>query len=274
MTAPLCDSILEVDELEPGTRGARTHELVCDRPRRSPPLVPLPHLVCRAPPLRARPIRSRTRLPNTSAEPPNGTNRTGTSPCRGFRCAHESSDLELAGRIVLALGGRAHKPRRDRDPSALAPRMHRRGDRRPIPNSQSSRPGSAGFSASPTGQNASRAAASVSSSMCAPRDGATSLRSTFSNLRAVLAPAGVHQMLIDAEFVCAAETGAANPRWLLAGSRAIGNANLLLGRPDEAVAAFRRATRACGREAPSSHSSGSRALAISRSLSRRPVTGR
>jgi LuxR family maltose regulon positive regulatory protein len=72
-------------------------------------------------------------------------------------------------------------------------------------------------------------------------DGTTSLRSSLMLLRATLAPNGVAQMLADAESVCAAEGRAANTRWLLDGVRAAGNANLLLGRPDEAVAAFREA---------------------------------
>jgi LuxR family maltose regulon positive regulatory protein len=60
-------------------------------------------------------------------------------------------------------------------------------------------------------------------------------------LRTVLAPDGIGRMLTDAEFVCAVEEAAANTRWLLDGIRAVGTAKLLLGRPDEAVAALREA---------------------------------
>jgi LuxR family maltose regulon positive regulatory protein len=72
-------------------------------------------------------------------------------------------------------------------------------------------------------------------------DGASSLRSSLANLGSALAPRGIHQMLADAEFVYAAEKGPAQTRWLLGGCRAIGTANILLGRPDEAIAALREA---------------------------------
>ena len=72
-------------------------------------------------------------------------------------------------------------------------------------------------------------------------DGTTSLRSSLALLRATLAPGGTDQMLADAQFVCAVEGQAGNTRWLLDGVRAVGNANLLLDRPDEAAAAFREA---------------------------------
>lgn len=71
-------------------------------------------------------------------------------------------------------------------------------------------------------------------------DGATSLRSSLAQLRASLAPNGIHQMLEDAEFVYAAEREAMT-RWLPRGCRAIGTANVLLGRPHEAIAALREA---------------------------------
>ena len=47
-------------------------------------------------------------------------------------------------------------------------------------------------------------------------------------------------MLADAEFVYAAEREQQTP-WLSAGCRAIGTANVLLGRPQAAIAAFREA---------------------------------
>ena len=49
-------------------------------------------------------------------------------------------------------------------------------------------------------------------------------------------------MLADAEFVYAAEHRT-RTRWLLGGCRNLGTANVLLGRPDEAIAAFREALR-------------------------------
>ncbi len=71
-------------------------------------------------------------------------------------------------------------------------------------------------------------------------DGATSLRSSFANVRSALAPGGIPQMLADANFVYAAERERQTP-WLSAGCRAIGTANVLLGRPQAAIAAFREA---------------------------------
>jgi LuxR family transcriptional regulator, maltose regulon positive regulatory protein len=46
-------------------------------------------------------------------------------------------------------------------------------------------------------------------------------------------------MLADAEFVYAAEKEPAQTRWLVGGCRAIGTANVLLGRPGEAITALR-----------------------------------
>ncbi|HEX6664599.1 MAG TPA: hypothetical protein VF025_13085, partial [Gaiellaceae bacterium] len=71
-------------------------------------------------------------------------------------------------------------------------------------------------------------------------DGASSLRSSLANVRSALAPNGIDQMLADGEFVYAAEREAKS-RWLLGGCRAIGTANVLLGRPKAAVAPLREA---------------------------------
>ena len=72
-------------------------------------------------------------------------------------------------------------------------------------------------------------------------DGASSLRSSLANLGTAIAPRGIHQMLADAEFVYAAEKEPTQTRWLLGGCRAIGTANVLLGRPDDALTALREA---------------------------------
>jgi len=65
-------------------------------------------------------------------------------------------------------------------------------------------------------------------------DGATSLRSSLLCLRASVAPAGIPQMLLDAELACAAEKSA-NTRWYFSGARAAGTALVLLGRSEEAI---------------------------------------
>jgi LuxR family transcriptional regulator, maltose regulon positive regulatory protein len=72
-------------------------------------------------------------------------------------------------------------------------------------------------------------------------DGAASLRSSLANCRAAIAPRGIHQMLADAEFVYTAEKESPQSLQLVGGSRAIGTANVLLGRVDEAITALREA---------------------------------
>ncbi len=71
----------------------------------------------------------------------------------------------------------------------------------------------------------------------ASADGATSLRSALANVRTAVAPDGIHGMLQDAEFVYAAEKHDGTRR-LLSACRALGTANVLLGRPQEAIDVF------------------------------------
>ena len=71
----------------------------------------------------------------------------------------------------------------------------------------------------------------------ASADGATSLRSALAIVRSAVAPDGIHGMLRDAEFVYAAEKPEGT-RWLLSACRALGTANVLLGRPQEAIDVF------------------------------------
>jgi LuxR family maltose regulon positive regulatory protein len=68
-------------------------------------------------------------------------------------------------------------------------------------------------------------------------DGASSLRSALAIARCGVAPDGIHGMLQDAEFVYEAERHQST-RWLLSACRALGTANILLGRPQEALDAF------------------------------------
>ena len=76
-------------------------------------------------------------------------------------------------------------------------------------------------------------------------DGASSLRSALAIVRCVVAPDGIHGMLRDAEYVYAAEKRESS-RWLLSACRALGTANVLLGRPQEALDAFAEALALCG----------------------------
>ena len=71
-------------------------------------------------------------------------------------------------------------------------------------------------------------------------DGAFSLRSSLASLRTILAPDGIPQMLVDAEFAYESEK-AADTRWRASGGRAKGVAYVLLGRPQEAIAVLREA---------------------------------
>jgi LuxR family maltose regulon positive regulatory protein len=71
-------------------------------------------------------------------------------------------------------------------------------------------------------------------------DGSSSLLSSLANLRSGLGTSGPTQMLADGLLVCALE-GPTRSRWLLDGFRAIGTAQLVLGRADEAVVALNEA---------------------------------
>ncbi len=79
----------------------------------------------------------------------------------------------------------------------------------------------------------------------ASADGASSLQSALAIVRCVVAPDGIHGMLRDAEYVYAAEKRESS-RWLLSACRALGTANVLLGRPQEALDAFAEALALCG----------------------------
>ena len=163
----------------------------------------------------------------------------GTHPDEAFRCAHECGDLERAGRIALASAvgsvGSGHVETMrlwllDCTDGEIGADPHlaiaaawvylllgeaERAERFLL--------------------DAERGDLDVPSA-----DGTTSLRSSLANVRSTLGPGGIHQMLADAEFVYAAERERKTP-WLSAGCRAIGTANVLLGRPDAAIAAFQEA---------------------------------
>ncbi len=171
--------------------------------------------------------------------------RDGGDPDEAFRCAHESGDLARAGRIALAswdvLGNRGQLETIrlwlldcTTDEIASDPQL--------------AVAAAWVYALLGDAEKAQRSAlAAERGDLDVPSaDGASSLRSSLSNARAALAPLGIHQMLADAEFVYAAEKGPAQTRWLLGGCRAIGTANVLLGRPDEAITALREALMLTG----------------------------
>ena len=164
----------------------------------------------------------------------------GGDPEEAFRYAHECGDLEMAGRIALAswdVFGRRGQLETMRlwlldcteDEVASDPQLAL----------------AAAWVYTLLGEveKAQRfALAAERGDLDRPSaDGATSLRSSLANLRTALAPRGIHQMLADAEFVYAAEKEPAQTRWLIGGCRGIGIANILLGRPDEAITPLREA---------------------------------
>jgi LuxR family transcriptional regulator, maltose regulon positive regulatory protein len=177
----------------------------------------------------------------------------GGDPEEAFRYAHECGDLDRAGRIALAswdvLGSRGQLATMrlwlldcTEDEIAFDPQLAL----------------AAAWVYALLGEveNAQRfALAAERGNLDVPSaDGATSLRSSLANLRSGLAPRGINQMLADAEFVYAAEKGPAESRWLIGGCRGIGIANVLLGRPDEAIPALREALMLTSRRPAVAHS--------------------
>ncbi len=86
----------------------------------------------------------------------------------------------------------------------------------------------------------------------ASADGATSLRSSLAIVRTVAAPDGIHGLLRDAEFAYAAEKPAGT-RWLIGACRALGTANILLGRPQQAIDVFGEALALANRRPELAH---------------------
>ena len=163
----------------------------------------------------------------------------GADAEEAFRCAHECGDLARAGRIALASAaafvGRGHAETmrlwlRDctEDELKADPQLAIAAAWVSLLAGESERAGRLLLAAEQGNLDVPSA------------DGATSLRSSLANVRASLAPGGIHQMLADAEFMYAAES-AEKTRWVSASCRAIGTANVLLGRPEAATAAFQEA---------------------------------
>ena len=192
-------------------------------------------------------------------------------PGEAFRCAHECGDLKLAGRAVMA----------------STDELLRRGRIETVKlwlldctdEEISSDPQLAIVAAwvhlhlgDSEGAQRFAAAAGEGDLDAQSTDGAVSLRSSLMNLRTVLAPDGIQQMLADAEFVCAAEGERRTP---VGSSTAPGRS----GTPtyfwaDPTKRSVRSETRSRSQEGnPSPPTSGSPASASSRSPSLRLATG-
>ena len=165
----------------------------------------------------------------------------GADPGEAFRCAHECGDLERAGRIALASWD-AFANRGQLETMRLW--LLDCTDAEVASDPRLAIAAAWVYTMLGEGEKAQRfALAAEQGNLDTPSpDGATSLRSSLANVRSTLAPHGTQQMLADAEFVYAAEQRT-RTRWLLGGCRNLGTANVLLGRPHEAIAAFREALR-------------------------------
>jgi LuxR family transcriptional regulator, maltose regulon positive regulatory protein len=161
------------------------------------------------------------------------------TPAEAFRYAHEGGDLAQAGRIALG----------QLDEFA----MHGRSERLGLwldgctENEIASDPqlSLAAVWVFLYGGDATRARRFIAEAERGPLDvaspdGASSLRSSLANIRTVLAPDGIPQMLRDGQLVYASEKNAGT-RWLASGCRAMGVAYVLLGRPQEAIAVLQEA---------------------------------
>lgn len=238
MTAPLCDAVL-------GTTGSG--EVLSELERSNSFVIPLDderrwyrfhHLfgeLLRSELDRRHPELAAVYLARAAA----WHEQEGVDPEEAFRCAHECGDLERAGRIALgsAVGfmGSGHV-------ETMRLWLLDCTDAEIGADPQLAIAAAWVWMVVGEGEKADRflLAAERGDLDVPSSDGATSLRSSFANVRSALGPGGIHQMLADAEFVYAAERER-QTLWLSAGCRAIGTANVLLGRPQAAIAAFREA---------------------------------
>ena len=158
------------------------------------------------------------------------------SPDEAFAYAHESGDLAQAGRIAHGhwdeLAGRGRI-------ETLRLWLDRCTDEEIESDAQLSIAAAwvGVLLGDPVGARRFVAAAERRPLDVASDDGATSLRSALANVRTAVAPDGIHGMLRDAEFVYTAEKHEGTRR-LLSACRALGTANVLLGRPQEAIEVF------------------------------------
>jgi len=158
-------------------------------------------------------------------------------PALAFRYAHESGDLAQAGRIALA--HRDEFARRGQG-ETLRLWLERCNDDEIASDPQLSLAATWVFL---YGGDVARARRFIAAAEQGPLDvpspdGASSLRASLANIRTVLAPGGIAQMLRDSELVYSSEKQA-GARWLGSGCRAMGLAYVLLGRPQEAIPVLR-----------------------------------
>jgi len=156
-----------------------------------------------------------------------------------FLYAHSSGDLAQAGRIALA-----HRDELARRGRSETVRLWLEGctDEEIASDPQLSLAATWVFL---FGGDLARARRFIAAAERGPLDvpsanGASSLRASHANIRSLLAPDGIPQMLRDGELVYSSEKQAGT-RWLVSGCRAMGLANALLGRPQEAITALREA---------------------------------
>jgi LuxR family maltose regulon positive regulatory protein len=168
--------------------------------------------------------------------------RDASDPEEAFRCAHECGDVGRTGRIALAsvdglMAGGNHQ--------LLRPLLEECTSVEIVSDPQLAIAAAWLCASQGDGVTAQRyAVAAERAEVDRPSaDGASSIRSSLANLRSALAYRGIQQMLTDAEYVYATERETGH-RWLAESCRAIGMANLLLGRPDHAIAALREALMA------------------------------
>jgi LuxR family transcriptional regulator, maltose regulon positive regulatory protein len=158
----------------------------------------------------------------------------GSDPEEAFRCAHEGGDLALAGRIALgswdAFGSRGQL-------ETIRLWLRECTDAEIASDPQLALAAAWVYVQLGEAEKAQRfAAAAGRGDLDVPSaDGASSLRSSLAVLRSAVAPDGIHQMLADAQYVYRAEREPAPTRWLVGGCRALGIANILLGRSEEAI---------------------------------------
>ena len=240
MTAPLCDAILGVNN---------SNEVLAELERTNSFVIALDdhrgwyryhHLfaeLLRSELNRTDPELTRVYLSRAAA----WYQREGTSPDEAFRCARESGDLKLAGTIVLAVMDDFVRQGRI---ETLKQWLGDCTDEEICSDPQLA------IVAGWVSLHLGKAEEATRFTTCAAdgdldngpsAEGLSSVRSSLADLRSFLAPDGIHKMLDDAEFVRAAEAGSADPHGLIDGTLAAAVANLMLGRPDTAVAALREA---------------------------------
>ena len=159
------------------------------------------------------------------------------TPGTAFMYAYESGELAQAGRIALA--HQDDYARRGRSESVRL-WLDRCTDEEIASDPQLSVAATWVFSYGGDGAKAKRfMVAAERGPLDVPSpNGASSLRSSLANIRTILAPDGIPQMLRDGQFVYAAEKQAGTS-WLASGCRAMGVAYVLLGRPQEAITVLR-----------------------------------